>query len=263
MEAINKFFIEDGHLDSTNNFKDDKCSKDKVIYEVVRVQSGKVLFLEAHIKRLEKSFELMGKSFAYEYKKIGEYVERVICANDKKDGNIKFTFNIDEDVMKVFYINHSYPSDEMYKNGVKTVLYKGERSNPNAKVVDGEFRKKINEELVKMNAFEAVLVDNNGYITEGSKSNIFFIKGKVLVTSKVEAVLPGVTRGKIIELAKKENIEVEEKNIEAEELDSVNAMFISGTSPGILPICKIDNIIMDTENEIMRKLMKLYNKSIW
>ncbi|MGL5084128.1 MAG: aminotransferase class IV [Clostridium sp.] len=259
MEAINKFFIEDGHLDCINNFKDDKDSKDKIIYEVVRVESGRVLFLDAHIKRMEKSFELMGKSFAYEYSKIGEYLDKVICSNNKKDGNIKFTFNIDEDVMKVFYIKHSYPSEEMYRNGVKTILYNGERNNPNAKVVDGEFRKKVNNELMKNSAFEAVLVDNNGYVTEGSKSNIFFIKENILITSKVEVVLPGVTRGKIIEIAKKYNIEVVEKNIKEDELSTVNAMFISGTSPGILPINRVNNIEMNIENEVMRKLMKLYS----
>ncbi|MGL5354740.1 MAG: aminotransferase class IV [Clostridium sp.] len=262
MEAINRFFIEDGHLDSTNNFKDTKDCSGKVIYEVVRVINGKVLFLEAHIKRMEKSFELMGKSFAYEYKKIGEYVERVINANEKIDGNIKFTFHIDEDVMKVFYIKHSYPTDEMYKNGVKTILYYGERNNPNAKVVDGEFRGKVNEEIKKTNSFEAVLVDNNGYITEGSKSNIFLIKEKILFTSKVEAVLPGVTRSEIIEIAKKANIEVREENIKADELESIDAMFISGTSPGILPINSVGNINMNIENEIMRKLMNLYNNEI-
>lgn len=262
MEAIKRFFIEDGHLDSTKNFKDEKINKDKVIYEVVRVNNGKVLFLEAHLKRMEKTFELMKKVFSYEYNKIGEYLYRVICANDNCDGNIKITFNMDEDVMKVFYINHSYPTDEMYKNGVKTILYHGERNNPNAKIVDKEFREKVTVEIKKADAFEAILVDDNGYITEGSKSNIFLIKENKLFTSKVETVLPGVTRGEIIKNAKEANIDFEEKNIKYTELDKIDAMFISGTSTGIVPICSVGNIEMDFENHIMRKLMEIYSKNI-
>ncbi|MBU3136014.1 aminotransferase class IV [Clostridium gasigenes] len=259
MEAINSFFIEDGHLDSTKNFNDEKNSKDKIIYEVIRINNGEPLFLEVHLKRMEKSFNLMDKSFPYEYNKIAEYLERVISANHKKEGNVKITFNIDEDLMKVFYIKHIYPTDEMYKNGVDTILYHGERHNPNAKVIDCKFREKVNEEIKKKNAFEAILVDNNGYITEGSKSNIFLIKDNKLFTSKIEAVLPGVTRGKIIEIAKSENIDFDEKNSKYTELEEIDAMFISGTSPGILPISKVDSIIMNVDNEIMRKLMDLYN----
>lgn len=262
MEAVNRFFIEDGHLDSTKNFKDDKLNKDKVIYEVIRINNGSPLFLKAHLRRMEKSFEIMGKAFSYRYDKISEYLERVIVANDRKEGNIKITFNIDKDEMKVFYIKHSYPTEDMYKNGVDTILYHGERHNPNAKVVDGEFREKVNAEIKKASAFEAILVDNNGYITEGSKSNIFLIKDNKLMTSSIEAVLPGVTRGEIIEIAKKEDIKFEEIEFKYTNLEEVDAMFISGTSPGILPISKVDNISMNVDNEIMRKLMVLYNKTV-
>ncbi|MEG1287446.1 MAG: aminotransferase class IV [Clostridium sp.] len=260
MEAVDKFFIEDGHLDSIKNFKDDEINKAKVIYEVIRVNNEKPLFLRAHLRRLEKSFEIMGKVFSYRYDKISEYLERVIYANDRKDGNIKITFNIDEDVMKVFYIKHSYPTEEMYKNGVNTILYHGERHNPNAKVIDGEFRKKVNEKIKESGAFEAILVDNNGYITEGSKSNIFLIKDNKLLTSKVETVLPGVTRGEVIEIAKRESIKFEEVDFKFTKLEEVESMFISGTSPGILPISKVGNILMNVDNEIMRRLMGIYNK---
>lgn len=262
MEAVNRFFIEDGHLDSTKNFNDEGNDKDKVIYEVMRIINGKPLFLEAHLKRMEKSFELMKKGFSYEYNKIGEYVEKVICANDRKDGNLKITFNIEKDEMKVFYIKHSYPTEEMYRNGVKTILYHGERKNPNAKVMDGEFRGKVNEKIKKENAFEAILVDGNGCITEGSKSNIFLIKGDRVLTSKVEAVLPGVTRGEIINICNRAGIDFEERDINYKELEEVDSMFISGTSPGILPISKVDNISMDINNKIMRRLMDLYNDAV-
>lgn len=259
MEAVNRFYLEDGHLDSTKNFKDENVGKENVIYEVVRIIKGKALFLAAHLKRLEKSFELMDRSFSYEYNKIEEYIERVVGANDNNDGNIKITYNINEDSLRVFYVKHNYPNSEMYENGVKTILYRGERKNPNAKVVDLEFREKVNSEMKKENAFEAILVNDKGLITEGSKSNIFLIKDNKLFTSKVEEVLPGVTRAEIIKIAKEIKLNFEEKEINYKELESIEAMFICGTSPGILPISSVNNISMNVNNEIIRELMVAYN----
>ena len=83
----------------------------------------------------------------------------------------------------------------------KNDLYFGERENPNAKIINLSFREKVNKKIREKNAYEAILVDRKGYITEGSKSNIFMIKDNMLLTSPVKAVLPGVTRGEIIDIA--------------------------------------------------------------
>lgn len=262
MEAILKYYLEDGHLETINNYTSDSKEKGRIIYEVIRVINKVPLFYEDHIKRLESSFRLMEKPFSYKYDKIKEYLTKLIDANKVECGNIKLTFDIKTDTMKVFSINHSYPKEELYKIGVKTILYHGERSNPNAKVVDSNFREKVTEEINKAEAFEAILVNNNGYITEGSKSNIFMIKEDKLYTSPLEEVLPGVTRGRIIALTKSLGIKVEEKNINYKDLRDFDAMFISGTSPKILPISVVDDISMNIENKIMKMLMKEFNKEI-
>lgn len=262
MEAILNYYLEDGHLEEVTNYTKDSNESGRIIYEVIRVIDKTPLFYEEHIKRLESSFRLMDKVFSYKYEKIREYLVKLINANNVVNGNIKLTFDIKTDTMKVFSIKHSYPSEELYKEGVKTILYHGERTNPNAKVVDSNFRANVTNEINKANAFEAILVNNNGYITEGSKSNIFMIKNNVLYTSPLEEVLPGVTRGRIIAVAKNIGIEFEEKKISYKELDTIDAMFISGTSPKILPIKEVDNMKYDVENTIMRKLMKAFNDEV-
>lgn len=262
MEAINEFYLEDGHLEKIINYTKDSNNCEGIIYEVLRVIDYVPLFSEDHISRMEKSFRIMNKGFAYEYSKIQEFLNRLIKANNVECGNVKITFDIENDTMKVFSIKHSYPTDEMYSKGVKTILYHGERSNPNAKVVNLSFREKVTKEIKKNNAHEAILVNNKGFITEGSKSNIFIIKGNDLITSPIEDVLPGVTRGRILKVAKKIGISIIEKNVKYNELEGVDAMFISGTSPKILPISKVDNIEMDINNELMRNLMVAFNKEI-
>ena len=262
MDAINKYYLEDGHLEPVENYTIDTDEKGRIIYEVIRVIDSVPLFFEDHIKRLESSFRLMEKTFSYKYEKIKEYSSNLINANNIIDGNIKLTFDIKTDTMKVFSIKHSYPNEELYKTGVKTIFYHGERNNPNAKVVDSNFRSKVIEEMNKENAFEAILVDNDGYITEGSKSNIFLVKNNTLYTSPLEAVLPGVTRGRIISVARSIGINIEESKIKYEDVKEFDAMFISGTSPKILPISSVNEIQLNVENDLMRRLMEEFDREI-
>ncbi|MGL5151832.1 MAG: aminotransferase class IV, partial [Clostridium sp.] len=140
--------------------------------------------------------------------------------------------------------------------------YFGERNNPNEKIVNNSFRNKVNEEIKNNNAYEAILVDRNEYITEGSRSNIFFIKGNNLITSPIENVLPGVTRKNIMEVAKSNNIEIIEEKIKYRDLKDIDALFISGTSPKILPISEVLEEKFDINNILLRELMISFNKKV-
>ncbi|WP_315077666.1 aminotransferase class IV [uncultured Clostridium sp.] len=260
MEAINNFFIENSNIKKINQFENIEAPG-KVIYEVLRIIHGKPLFLENHLLRMENSFKLTNIDYYLDNLKIRKDIENLVRENEKFEGNIKLTYNINEKVMRIFFINHSYPNEEMYQNGVKTILYFGERDNPNAKIVNLSFREKVNIKIKESNAYEAILVDSKGYITEGSKSNIFMIKDDVLLTSPVKAVLPGVTRGEIIDIAIENGIRVEEVNYKYSDIEKLDGMFISGTSPKILPINQVDSIKMNS-NEIINKLIKYYNNKI-
>jgi len=262
VDAILEYYLEDGHIEKISNYTTDSKEKGRIIYEVIKVIDGVPLFYEDHIKRFESSFNLTNKVFSYKYDKIKEYIDRLIEANKINCGNIKITFDIKTDTMKIFSIKHSYPSKEMYEKGVKTIFYHGERTNPNAKVVDNDFRAKVTEEINKNNAYEAILVNKAGYITEGSKSNIFMIEKDKLYTSPLEDVLPGVTRGRIIALSKKIGLDFEEKSIKFDKIENIDAMFISGTSPNILPISSVDNKVLDVDNKVLRYLMKKFDEEI-
>lgn len=236
--------------------------REKIIYEVLRVINGKPIFLEDHVRRMENSFKLIGEEFLLSYEEISNQIYELIKNQGKLEGNIKITYEVYGKELKIFFIEHSYPSKEMYENGVKTILYFGERENPNAKIVNDNFREKVNKEIRENNAYEAILIDSKGYITEGSKSNIFMVKGNKLLTSPVDAVLPGITRGEVISLAKKLEIEVEEIEYKYLDINELDGMFISGTSPKILPINQVNDVNLNVNNEIIRKLMMAYDNEI-
>lgn len=236
--------------------------EEKIIYEVLRIIDGKPVFLEEHIKRMENSFKLVNEEFKLKYDDIVKDIDNTVKSENKIIGNIKITYSLSLRELKVFFISHSYPTDEMYRNGVKTILYFGERNNPNAKIVNDDFRNMVNCEINKHNAYEAILIDRNGFITEGSRSNIFMINGNKLITSPLKAVLPGVTRGKIIDIAHRIGIEVKEEEYSYKNIDKLDGMFISGTSPEILPINSVNEIALNPQNSVIEILSKEYSKEV-
>ena len=236
--------------------------EEKIIYEVLRVVEGKAIFLESHLIRMKNSFELIGEKFTLNYEEIISKIDELIKKENKFEGNIKITYEIHKKMLRIFFVEHSYPSIPMYENGVETILYFGERENPNAKIVNENFREKINKEIKDRNVYEAILIDANGYITEGSRSNIFMIKDNKLLTSPTKAVLPGVTRGEIIKLAAKLQIEINEVQYKYSDIKKLDGMFISGTSPKILPIKLVNDINLDVNNDIIRKLMLEYDNEV-
>lgn len=246
-----------------------------IIYEVVRVYGDEykkeglnkkphemVLFLKEHIKRMENSFNKINEKFPMTYEQIKEELDKIIKEKENKTGNIKLCYNLSKKEFSAFYIPHYYPNEDMYIKGVKVVFYKAERENPTAKIIHEDLRKAANEKMKNTNSFEVILVDHNGYITEGSKSNIFMIKDNTLITSPTDSVLPGITRMKIIEVAKSLNIPFKEEKINYKDINTLDAMFISGTSPKVLPISLIEDIKLDVNNSVMKEIMKGYDEAI-
>lgn len=259
-DAIGISYIENGEAISIDNWENQEGSD--IIYEVIRVIEGKLLFYEAHYDRMVNSCKLSNTEFKISKDSLEKNIELLIKVNKVKEGNLKITFKGKEEVLRIFFIKHSYPTEDMYALGVKTILYHGERTNPNAKIINNNFRKDVQEKIEEVNAFEAILVNRDNNITEGSKSNIFLIKDDMLFTSEVELVLPGVTRTEIIKVAKENNIKVTEKNMNIDTLEEFDAAFISGTSPNILPISNVNDIKYNINNKLLRELMSLFEETI-
>lgn len=261
--AILNYFSLNGDLRATEDFY--MANEGIKLYEVVRIIKGIPLFMEMHLDRMNNSMNIAKVNSRFNMAKITEEFYKVIKANDYAEGNIKLVLNFYEDKEDcyIYYIPHSYPSEKLYIEGINTILFNGERNNPNAKVINSQFRATIDSLVKKVNAYEALLVDNQGRITEGSKSNVFFVKEDILVTPPLEQVLPGVTRAQILDIAKDNHIEVQERYISVNELEEYQGAFISGTSPKVLPIKTIDSIkISSSDNFLVKKVIELYDNNI-
>lgn len=261
-ECINNFYIESNDVKKTEEFNDDILSKERLIYEVIRIINGIPLFFEKHYNRLINSSNISKIKIAISEKEIINRINKLISVNQIKNGNVKMIISA-SGITEFYFVRHYYPSVEQYSNGVKTIFLHEERTNPNAKIWNADFKKRVNMELNKNNAFEAILVDKNGYITEGSKSNIFIVKNNVVYTSPIADVLPGVTRDIIVEICKKLGIQIKEERIKYTLINNYDALFITGTSPKVLPISKINDIeFASSSNAIVIDIMKDYNKIV-
>ena len=95
-------------------------------------------------------------------------------------------------------------------------------------------------------ADEALMMDKNGFISEGSGENIFIVKDNKIYTPTTNHCLNGITRQSIIDIAKDSGIEVIEKDIEYDELANADEAFFTGTAVEITPITKLDNKLISS-----------------
>lgn len=260
-----KFFLLNDEIKKSEQFNSEEVTTGRSLYEVIRIIDGKPLFLEKHLNRLENSSRVAGLKLWIPRNNIKDGILKLIDINKCRTGNIKLVFNYNlKNNFLIYFIEYHYPDDFEYKVGVDTILFFGERKNPNAKIIDLDFRKQIDVRIKKEGVFEALLVDRNGNITEGSRSNVFFVKGRKLFTAPVEQVLPGTTRQVIMEICHNIDIDIEEKKVNYKNIDEFDAAFISGTSPKVLPIKSIGNLkFSSSDNEIVLELMRAYDKCIY
>jgi branched-chain amino acid aminotransferase len=108
---------------------------------------------------------------------------------------------------------------------------------------------------------DAIMLTQNGKVSEGSAMNIFMVRDGVLITPPVtESILEGITRKSVIQIAKSAGIEVVERQIDLSEiLYCADEIFFTGTAAKITPCKKVENISFSNERPICQKLQKALN----
>jgi branched-chain amino acid aminotransferase len=238
------------------------------IYEIFRVIQRVPVFLEEHLKRLYHSLELEGYTIEEHPRDIGDQVRRLIAANPIATGKVKLivTFSGAEELpgydLLMYFVPFVPPDPEQYKKGVDVVLCQAVRSDPNAKVLDTEARRLADEKIEQLGVYEALLMDADGYITEGSRSNLFLVSGDQLITPPDDAVLQGIARKNILRICQENEIQTHIRKVHQHELKSFDSAFLSGTTPQVLPIRRIGETACSVENKMVRFLMKAYQDKV-
>ena len=232
------------------------------VFEGVRAYAtnkGPSIFrLDDHTDRLFKSASTVNMDIPFSKEVINNAHEAVIKANNLNEAYIRpMCFygsegmglradNLKVHAMVAAWEWPSYMEPEARENGIKVKLssYKRQVGNPvsNAKV-NGNYVHSIValNEALEGGFDEALMLDAEGFVAEGSGENFFIVKDDIIYSPKLDACLDGITRRTIISLAHELGINFVEKKLTVEDVFEADESFFSGTAAEVVPINSLDN----------------------
>ena len=215
------------------------------IYEALRVLGGQVVHLDDHLCRLRASASAIGLVHPFTDKIIGDSISSLIEADSIKDATMRIlVVGGDEPLLFITYQDLlSYP-ESYYSEGVSCVSFRGERYLPEAKTSNLLMQYLALEKARKEGAFEALLKDRDGYLLEGTRSNLYALRGDVMFTAPDDKVLSGITRISVLRAARELGFTVSHSLISLDDILSYDSVFISSTSMGAMPVRRINGIEM-------------------
>ncbi len=262
--SISSLKIIDGRFSNENlpSYYDDTS----ILYEVFRIESGAPVFLSDHLLRLKTSIEKLDLTFDLTESEIKNLVYKLIEKANEKNRNVRIELFFSSGKSKIqhyhiYFVPGYYPDEQMLKKGVCCILIEHLRLNPELKVAQPNLREYNDNLIKKHNAYEAVLYKDS-LISEGSRSNLFFIVNNHLQTAPDNMVLSGIIRGKVLDICRSEGIEVYMQPLKLQDLSLVEAAFITGTSPRILPIKQIGDFQLKVPHPLVTLLMDKLNSLI-
>ena len=264
-EAILDYYILNHQLRSTRDMDIFDRITQQSVYEVIKIVAGLPVFFEEHMERMRRSATLLKVSLAKSDEEIRKEICLLVEKNRCENINVKLiqTRVGGENYFLTYFIASESLSQGEYARGIHVILFQGERIKPHVKTVGSSFRDRVEAARVRTGAYEALLVDDQGNITEGSRSNIFFLKNGRLLTPPAGTVLLGVTRNHVMNLCKSLNLQVFEELLHREEIGAISGAFITGTTVDIAPIRSIDDYpISSMENPQIQEIMRLYSEEV-
>lgn len=225
------------------------------VFDFLRTYNGFPFHLDEHLNRLERSARLIGLELPHPTAKIKEIVRETLGRNKHKESNIRLvvtgglsTDSITPGLSPQLLIMVSSVKEmplEWYSDGAKVITSHVDRFLPGAKSINYIPAILCQREARMQQAIEAVYVDRNGYMLEGTTSNFFAFIGDTLVTPPCNRVLPGITRQVVLGLAEKEYTMIE-RELHKDEVRLIDEAFITSSVREIVPIVAIDSIKLGT-----------------
>ncbi len=223
----------------------------RAAYEVIRVINGVPLFFEDHYDRLTGTFNAVGKKLSLSFGLLGDYIRILLEKNVGRNCNVKVSIFFETDQQLIYISKSYYPTREEADAGVNTGLLQIERENPNAKILNKSYKEFVAQKIAEGGFFEVLLADSKGRLTEGSKSNLFFVRDGKVLTAPGEYVLRGITRKYVIEACRKAGFKVVEQFVDADCIGQTEGAFLSGTSIKVLPIQTVDSLVLNSSSNLV------------
>jgi branched-chain amino acid aminotransferase len=252
------------------------------VFEGVRAYAAKhgtaIFRLEEHTERLFQSAHILGMQIQFDRKTINEAQRAAVRENNLESAYIRPMcfygaegMGLRADNLKVHTIVAawtwgSYLGADNMEKGIRIRTSSFTRHHVNITMckakANGNYMNSMLalQEAMRDGYDEALLLDVDGYVAEGSGENIFIVRNGIIYTPELTSALDGITRKTIFELAKEFGYEVREKRITRDEVYVADEAFFTGTAAEVTPIRELDNrtIGSGTRGPITEKLQTRY-----
>ena len=253
------------------------------VFEGVRAyhtdSQGTAIFrLEDHTNRLFNSAKIVGMQMPFDRKTLNEAQRQVVRANHLREGYIRPLAFLGSEGMGLradglrthvaiaAWEWPSYMSPEALEQGIRIRTSSITRHHVNITMCKAKATGNYTNSMMALREAlqdgydEALLLDPEGYVAEGSGENIFVINRGVLYTPELTSCLDGITRDTVIQLAHECGYEVREKRITRDEIYIADEAFFTGTAAEVLPIRELDNRVIGAgaRGPITARLQQLY-----
>lgn len=229
------------------------------VYETIRVNKGIIYFTEEHLERLQQSALAVGIEHSFKNTFIAAAINELVKTNQAETCNLKILLvggaTTDQAELYILCLNPLFPDRKLYAHGAKMITYNAERPFPHAKSLNMLQSYIAYKKAKKSDAYDALLVDRLGNITEGTRTNFFAMKGTAIVSPPEDTILLGVMRKVVLKVASQNNFDVQYAAIPLADLDQFDAAFVTSTSSKIMPIKSIDNHAFADVSSELRRLM--------
>jgi branched-chain amino acid aminotransferase len=244
------------------------------VYETLRAYRGRVFQLAEHLARLERSASRIQLHLPVSLERLTDLVRESLSRNQLQEAYLRITVSrgageigLDPALCKsptlVIIAKPFQPYPEsLYADGVSVIVAKTRRNLPEALPPQVKSLNFLNNILAKMEAkaagaHEALMLNHQGELTEGTTSNMFVVQRGRVRTPAVECgILNGITRGLVLQLASELGIPSEETRLTVDDLLRADECFLTNTTQEVLPVTRVNGTMIGNgrPGEITRRL---------
>jgi len=237
-------------------------------FEGLRCYKGKtgsaIFKLREHVDRLFESAHIGMMQIPYDRKQVADAIVETVRVNHLDACYIRPLIYIGYGAMGVYPVENpiklaiaawkwgTYLGDDALANGMRARVSSFTRHHVNVSMTRGKISGYyVNSILAKREAKidgydEAILLDPEGYVSEGTGENIFIVRRGQIKTTPLTSILEGITRNAVIDLAREQQIAVLEERFTRDEMYIADEVFVTGTAAELTPVREIDNRLIGT-----------------
>ncbi len=227
------------------------------LYETLKLLDGVPVFFDEHVARLDLGMQELGLEPPCPRSELATQIWRLACESDVLNGACRLLVTAGspggDPTLLIQTDRRTFPPHPL-----RVVSYLGVRVGAQLKAITVMQSFLAQRAAAAAGVDDAILVDDEGRIFEGATSNMFLARGGGLVTPPAEgAILPGVLRAKIDELATADGIPVIEAYVRIPDLRPDDGMLLTSSVRGIVAVKSVDNYALQVDEELLMRLRSL------